>query len=149
MQRLHGFMGLTSGSTRWLVSQATSHAAAAGLRLSRKRRARPGHEPAPDPCSCRGPPHPGTLPRPGPYSEGPRAHPRDRHAFLGAPDLYIQGSGVPLWRSGPNDASWMYYLSLPRGAFRPAHVVGSGAILRVAWRCRTGVAPSYYRKGYP
>jgi hypothetical protein len=25
----------------------------------------------------------------------------------------------------------MYYLSLPRGAFRPAHVVGSGVILRV------------------
>jgi hypothetical protein len=28
------------------------------------------------------------------------------HAFLGAPDLYVQGSGVPLRRSGPNDASW-------------------------------------------
>jgi hypothetical protein len=25
----------------------------------------------------------------------------------------------------------MYYLPLPRGAFRPAHVVGSGAALRV------------------
>jgi hypothetical protein len=25
----------------------------------------------------------------------------------------------------------MYYLSLPHGAFRPAHVVGSGAVLRV------------------
>jgi hypothetical protein len=25
----------------------------------------------------------------------------------------------------------MYYLSLPRGAFRPAHVVGLGAVLRV------------------
>jgi hypothetical protein len=29
-----------------------------------------------------------------------------RYAFLGAPDLYAQGSGVPLWRSGPNDTSW-------------------------------------------
>jgi hypothetical protein len=26
----------------------------------------------------------------------------------------------------------MYYLSLPRGALRPTHVVGSGAVLRVA-----------------
>jgi hypothetical protein len=26
----------------------------------------------------------------------------------------------------------VYYLSLPRGAPRPAHVVGSGAVLRVA-----------------
>jgi hypothetical protein len=25
----------------------------------------------------------------------------------------------------------MYYLSLPRGAFSPAHAVGSGAVLRV------------------
>jgi hypothetical protein len=25
---------------------------------------------------------------------------------LGAPDLYVQGSGVSLWRSGTNDASW-------------------------------------------
>jgi hypothetical protein len=30
-----------------------------------------------------------------------------------------------------------YYLSLPRGALRPAHVVGSGAVLRVARRRRT------------
>jgi hypothetical protein len=43
----------------------------------------------------------------------------------------------------------MYNLSLPRGAFRPAHVVGSGAILRVAWRCRTGAASSCCRRGYP
>jgi hypothetical protein len=43
----------------------------------------------------------------------------------------------------------MYYLSLPRGALRPAHVVGLGAILRVAWRCRTGAASSYCRRGYP
>jgi hypothetical protein len=34
------------------------------------------------------------------------------HAFLGVPDCIrgsgrcVQGSGVPLWRSRPNDASW-------------------------------------------
>jgi hypothetical protein len=28
----------------------------------------------------------------------------------------------------------MYYLSLPRGAPSPAHVVGSGAALRMTWR---------------
>jgi hypothetical protein len=31
----------------------------------------------------------------------------------------------------------MYYLSLPRGAFRSAHVVGSGIVLHVAWTRRT------------
>jgi hypothetical protein len=43
----------------------------------------------------------------------------------------------------------VYYLSLPRGALRPAHVVGSGAVLRVAWRRRTCTASSYCRRGYP
>jgi hypothetical protein len=66
------------------LSRATSHAAAAGLRLSGKRRARAGHVPAPDPYSCRGPPGPGTLPRPGPYSEGPGAYPRDPACPLGS-----------------------------------------------------------------
>jgi hypothetical protein len=84
MQRLHGCMDLTSGSTRWLMSRATSHAAAAGLRLSGKRRARSGHVPAPDPYSCRGLPRSGTLPRPGPYSEGPGAYPRDQSCPLGS-----------------------------------------------------------------
>jgi hypothetical protein len=37
----------------------------------------------------------------------------------------------------------MHYLSLPRGALGPAHVVGSGANLRVALRCRTGVRLLY------
>jgi hypothetical protein len=77
-------MGLTSGSARWLMSRATSHAAAAGLRLSGKRRARPGHVPAPDPYSCRGPPRFGTLPRPGPYLEGPGAYSRDPVCPLGS-----------------------------------------------------------------
>jgi hypothetical protein len=43
----------------------------------------------------------------------------------------------------------VYYLSLPRGALRPAHVVGSGAVLRVARRRRTCIASSYCRRGYP
>jgi hypothetical protein len=43
----------------------------------------------------------------------------------------------------------MYYLSAPRGALRPTHVVGSGAALRATWRCRTGAASSYCRRGYP
>jgi hypothetical protein len=42
-----------------------------------------------------------------------------------------------------------YYLSLPRGALRPAHAVGSGAVLRVAWRRRVRTTSSYCRRGYP
>jgi hypothetical protein len=64
-------MGLSSGSDRWLTLRATSHAAAAGSCLSRESRARPGHVSAPDPCLCRGPLRPGTLPRFGPHSGGP------------------------------------------------------------------------------
>jgi hypothetical protein len=43
----------------------------------------------------------------------------------------------------------MCYLSLPRGALRPAHVVGLGAILRVAWRCRTGARLHVVEEGTP
>jgi hypothetical protein len=43
----------------------------------------------------------------------------------------------------------VYYLSLPRGAPRPAHVVGSGAVLRVARRCRTRTTSLYCSRGYP
>jgi hypothetical protein len=43
----------------------------------------------------------------------------------------------------------MYSLSLPHGALRPAHVVGSGAVLRVAWGRRTCTTSSYCRRGYP
>jgi hypothetical protein len=95
MQRLHGCMGLTSGSACWLMSRATSHAAAAGLCLSGKRRARPGHVPAPDPYSCRDPPRPRTLPRPGPYSEGPRAYPRYPASPLGSSGLIRTGVRCP------------------------------------------------------
>jgi hypothetical protein len=88
-------MGLTSGSSRWLMSRATSYAAATGLLLSGKRRARPGHVPAPDPYSCRSPPRPGTLLRPGPYSEGPRAYPRDPTSPLGSSGLVRTGVRCP------------------------------------------------------
>jgi hypothetical protein len=106
MQRPRDFRGHTSRSARWLMSRATSHTAGAGLLLSGERRARPRHVPAPDPYSCRGSPRPGALPWSGPYSKGPEAHPRDLTCLLGSSRLYAQGSGVPLWRSGSNDASW-------------------------------------------
>jgi hypothetical protein len=51
--------------------------------------------------------------------------------------LCVQGSGIHPWRLGPNDASRVHHLPLPRGAPRPAHVVGSGAVLRAARRRRT------------
>ena len=84
MQRLHSRMGLTSGSARWLVSRATSHAAATGFRLSGERRARSGHVSAPDPCLCRGPLRPGTLLRPGPHSGAPGTHPGHLACLLGS-----------------------------------------------------------------
>jgi hypothetical protein len=96
-------MSLVPGSARWLMSRATSHAATVGLRLSGKRRARPGHVPALDPYSYRGLPRPGTPPRPGPYSVGPRAYSRDLACPLGSHGPFIQGSGVPR-RSGAIDA---------------------------------------------
>jgi hypothetical protein len=98
-------------------------------------RIRLGQVSAPDPCSCRGPPVPGPC-------CGPDLTRRDlgpirgiRHAFLGVPGrnrgfgLYVQGSGVPPWRSGPNDTSWVYHLFLPRGAPRSAYVMGSGHLI--------------------
>jgi hypothetical protein len=48
----------------------------------------------------------------------------------------------------PTTHPGMYYLSAPYAALRPAHVVGLGAILRVAWRCRKSAAFLYCRKGY-
>jgi hypothetical protein len=79
----------------WLMSRATSHASAAGFRLSEKRRVRPGQVPAPDPYSCRGPPYPGALPRPELYSEGPGAHPRDPACPLGSSGLVRTGVRCP------------------------------------------------------
>jgi hypothetical protein len=135
-------MGLASGLARWLMSRATSHATAAGFCLSGERRAGSGHVSALDPYSSRGPPRPGTL--------------------LGGTWGLPEGPSMPSWeprtrmhrgpvsycaRLDPMMHPGMYYLPLPRGAFRPAHVVGSGAVLRVTWRrCTT---PSYCRRGYP
>jgi hypothetical protein len=140
-------MGLTSGSTHWLMSRATSHAAAMGLRLSEKHRARPGHVPPPDPYSCWGPRDlakarsllGGTWGLP----EGPNMLSWELRpcAYRGPVSLY--GGPDPMMHPGVN------CLSLPHGAPRPAHVVGSGAVLRVTWRCRTGAVPSYCRRGYP
>jgi hypothetical protein len=143
MQRLHSHMGLTSGSACWLTLRATSHAAAAGFRLSGERRARPGHVSAPDPCSCRGPLCPGILPGPRPYSGGLGMSPRELRARIHRGLVFLCGGPDPTMLPGT------YYPSSPRGALRPAHVVGSGAALRVTWRCRTGAAPSYCRRGYP
>jgi hypothetical protein len=84
MLRSGGCMGLTSGSAHWLMSRASSQAAAAGLRLGRKSHSRGGHVSAPDPYSCRGLPGPGALPGPSPYSEGPRAYPSDPACPLGS-----------------------------------------------------------------
>jgi hypothetical protein len=136
-------MGLTSGSAHWLMSRATSHAPAASFRLSGERRARPRHVPALDPCLCRGPLRSGTLPRPGPHSGGPSMSPRELRTRTHRGPVFLCGGPDPTVHPG------MYYLSSPRGALRPAHVVGSGAALRVTWRCRTGAASSYCRRGYP
>jgi hypothetical protein len=143
-------MGLTSGSTRWIMSRATSHAAATGLHLSGERRARPGHVLAPDPCLCRGPLRLGTLLRPGPHSGGTWDPPR-------GPDMPSSELRTCTYRGpmflcgGPNPTVLprMYYPSSPRGTLRPVHVVGSGATLCATWRRRTGAAPSYCRRGYP
>jgi hypothetical protein len=88
MQRPHGFRGHTSGPARWLMPQATSRAAAAGLRLSGERRARPGHVPAPDPDSCRGSPRLGTLLWSGSHSERSGARLRDPTCLFRSPGLY-------------------------------------------------------------
>jgi hypothetical protein len=94
--KCNGCMDLASGFARWLMSRATSHAAPAGLRLSGKRRARPGHVPAPGPYSCRGPPRLGTLPRPGPYLEEPGAYSRDPTCPLGISGPVRTGVQCPL-----------------------------------------------------
>jgi hypothetical protein len=143
MQRLHSRMGLSSGSERWLTLRATSHAAATGFRLSGERRARPGHVSAPDPCLCRGPLRPGTLPRFGPHSVGPGMSPWELWAHTYRGPVFLCGG------PDPTVLPRTYHPSSPRGALRPAHVVGSGATLRVTRRRRTGVAPSYCRRGYP
>jgi hypothetical protein len=125
------------------LAYVISHAAATGFRLSGERRARPGHVSALDPCSCQGPLHPGTLLRPGPHSRGPDMSPRELRTRTHRGPVFLCGRLVPRVPPG------MYYPSSPRGALRPAHVVGSSAALRAILRCRTGAASSYCRRGYP
>jgi hypothetical protein len=143
MQRLHSRMSLSSGLTRWLTLRATSHTATTGFCLSGERRARPGHVSAPDPCLCRGPLRPGTLPRFGPHLGKPDVSPWELRARTYRGPVFLCGGPDPTVLPGT------YHPSLPRGALRPAHVVGLGAALRVTRRCRTGAAPSYCRRGYP
>jgi hypothetical protein len=117
--------------------------AVVGFRLSGERRARPGHVSAPDPCLCQGPFYPGTLLRPGPHSRGISMPPRELRACAHRGPVLFYGGPDPTVLPGT------YHPSSPRGALRPAHVEVSGAALRVTRRCRTGAAPSYYRRGYP
>jgi hypothetical protein len=105
---------------------------AAGLRLSGKWRARPGHVSAPDPCSHQGPSRSRTLLRFGPIR-------RLRTYMYRVPVSFCGGSGH----------TGMCCLFLPRGALWPAHAVRSGAVPRVARRRRMGAASSCCRRGYP
>jgi hypothetical protein len=57
--------------------------------------------------------------------------------------VFLRGGPDPMMRPR------VHHLPLPRGAPRPAHVVGSGAVLRAARRRRTCTAPLYCSRGYP
>jgi hypothetical protein len=57
--------------------------------------------------------------------------------------VFLRGGLEPMIHPG------VYHLSLPCGAPRPAHVVGSGAVLRAARRCRTCTTSLYCSRGYP
>jgi hypothetical protein len=67
----------------------------AGFCLSGEHRAGPGRVSAPNPYSSWGPPRFGTLPRPGSYSAGPGASPRDPTCLLGSPGLVCTGVRCP------------------------------------------------------
>jgi hypothetical protein len=105
----------------------------------------------------------GTGPLPVPGSSPSRDLAKARTSLGGTWDP-PGGPGMPSWDlrtctyrgpvslcGGPDPSihPMMYYLSLPRGALRPAHVVGSGAILRVARKCCACAASSCCRRGYP
>jgi hypothetical protein len=57
--------------------------------------------------------------------------------------VFLRGGPEPMKQPG------VYHLSLPRGAPRPAHVVGSGAVLRATKRRRTCTTSLYCSRGYP
>jgi hypothetical protein len=84
---------------------------AAGLRLSRKWRARPGHVSASDPCSYQGPPRSGTLLRFGPTRGLQTYMYRGSVSFCGGPDLlgcvvfpcHVTPFGLPMrWGQAPS-----------------------------------------------
>jgi hypothetical protein len=142
-------MGLTSGSTHWLMSRASSQAAAAGLRLGRKSHSRGGHVSAPDPYLCRGLPGPGALPGPSPYSKGPRAYPRDPACPLGSSGPVVQGSGVLLRRSGPIDAPWGVLSFLATRYSQPCPCGGVGCCFPCDWAVSYGCGVFIPQKGVP
>jgi hypothetical protein len=57
--------------------------------------------------------------------------------------VFIRGGPNPMMHPG------VHHLPLPRGAPRPAHAVGSSAVLRAARRHRTCTASLYRSRGYP
>ena len=84
---------------------------AAGLRLSGKWRARPGHVSAPDPCSYQGPPRSGTLLRFGPTRRLRTYMYRGPMSFCGGQDLlgcvvspcHMAPFGLPMrWGQAPS-----------------------------------------------
>jgi hypothetical protein len=55
--------------------------------------------------------------------------------------VFIYGGPDPMMHPG------VHHLPLPRGAPRPAHAVGSGAVLRAARRRRTCIVSLYRSRG--
>jgi hypothetical protein len=143
-------MGLTSGSAHWLMSRASSQAAAVGLRLGWKSHSRDGHVSAPDPYSCRGLPGLGALPGPGPYSEGPGAYMRDPTCPLGSSGLVSIGVRRPSAEVRTYRCT-LGSLIFPCHAVLPTLPMWWGRVLLPVrpGGCRTGVASSYCRRGYP
>jgi hypothetical protein len=76
-----------------------------------------------------------------PFSESRTVFEGPGYVYRGP--VFLCGGPDPMVHLG------VYYLSLPRGASRPAHVVGSDAVLRVARRRRTCTMSLYCSRGYP
>jgi hypothetical protein len=79
----------------------------------------------------------------------PRSRSPARHAFLGAPDPLVQGSGVLPRRSGPIDTPWGVLSFLATRCSQPCPCGGVGCYFPCDRGCRTGAASSYCRKGVP